>query len=55
MLIEPEFDVYKQAMPSSKSPVYPANVKYIKQLTGAKALKTTLEISLDLSVSSFFF
>jgi len=55
VLIDPEYDIFKQSMPSSKSSVYPANVKYIKQLTGAKALKTTLEISLDLSVSSFFF
>ena len=38
-------------MPSAKSTVFPAKVKSIDQLTSENALKTTLEVTLDLSVS----
>jgi len=42
--------VFKSPMPSSKSPVFSAGIKSISQLTSAEAVKTTLEVVIDLSV-----
>ena len=41
-------------MPSLKSPVFSAGIKSIEQLTSPQALKMTLEVVLDLSVSIIF-
>lgn len=55
MQFEPNEDiVFKSPMPSSKSPVFTAGVKSIAQLTSAEAVKTTLEVVLDLTVIKIF-
>ncbi|KAI9554070.1 hypothetical protein GHT06_019342 [Daphnia sinensis] len=43
-------DVLRKPMPSSRTPVFQAKIKSLKQLTSEKAVKTTLEATLEFSV-----
>ncbi|KAK4008203.1 hypothetical protein OUZ56_013355 [Daphnia magna] len=42
-------DVLRKPMPSSRTPVFQAKIKSLKQLTSEKAAKTTLEATLEFS------
>lgn len=42
-------------MPSSKTPVFQAPIKNMRQLTSEDAVKTTLEVTLELSVKYLFY